>query len=333
MAWEKIIGELDKVKHIVGEWQTTGEITGIEKELALDKIRLIYEAVKFAETQGRAVTQEVPAKSPAQQEVPMTPKASAARQEESSAAIAAQVHESSETTDIYGVPVKPRHDRKKLMSLYDDGGRPVVENAPTAEEHAHITENKTAPADIAAGVSDTFVPNHAEPDTDGKQGVDVLAAMGLAGEPAKPASRDTSHINTGHAEVSSAKPHIAFSPSQTDADQGHLFQSKVFGETIKTGETVADIYAKNNKREDMAEHIKKNGNVASIRGAIGINDRFLLIRDLFAGNADACDRTISQLDGFKDLDDALLYIHDNYSWNPDSDGAKLLVDLLTRKLS
>lgn len=39
-----------------------------------------------------------------------------------------------------------------------------------------------------------------------------------------------------------------------------------------------------------------------------------------------------QLNAFTDLNDALLYIQENYQWDPDSEGVRLLVDLLERKL-
>ena len=40
-----------------------------------------------------------------------------------------------------------------------------------------------------------------------------------------------------------------------------------------------------------------------------------------------------RLDSFTDLDDALLYMQENFEWDPDSEGVQLLVDLLERKLS
>jgi hypothetical protein len=71
---------------------------------------------------------------------------------------------------------------------------------------------------------------------------------------------------------------------------------------------------------------------AGLRRSIGLNDRFLMIRDMFAGDAGAFDRTIEQLDTFTDLDEAVLWIHDNFDWAPENRGATLLVGLLERKL-
>lgn len=70
----------------------------------------------------------------------------------------------------------------------------------------------------------------------------------------------------------------------------------------------------------------------SLRSAIGINDKYILMRDLFAGDADYYDRAIGRLDEFDSLDEAMLYIYDNFHWNPNSEGARLLMELLARKL-
>lgn len=73
--------------------------------------------------------------------------------------------------------------------------------------------------------------------------------------------------------------------------------------------------------------------ITDLRKAIGINDKFLMIKDLFGGNAAQYEATIDTLNKFDDLDDCMIYIVENFSWNPDSEGAKLLVSLIERKLS
>ena len=36
---------------------------------------------------------------------------------------------------------------------------------------------------------------------------------------------------------------------------------------------------------------------------------------------------IDEVDAFTELDDAMIYIQENFEWNPDCDGATLLVEL------
>lgn len=73
--------------------------------------------------------------------------------------------------------------------------------------------------------------------------------------------------------------------------------------------------------------------ITDLRKAIGLNDKFLMIRDLFSGDAAMYEDTIDRLNEFDDLDECMIFIVENFRWNPDSEGAKLLVSLIERKLA
>ena len=72
--------------------------------------------------------------------------------------------------------------------------------------------------------------------------------------------------------------------------------------------------------------------VLTLRETIGVNDKYILMRDLFASNNDYYEQAIEKLDSFDSLDEAMLYIYDNFHWNPNCEGARLLMELLARKL-
>lgn len=109
---------------------------------------------------------------------------------------------------------------------------------------------------------------------------------------------------------------------------------KVLGETFANGNGVAmnEVLGKQTAHADVASKLQSQSISGDLRQCIGINDRFMLIRSLFNGNADQYAAAIAQLNAFTDLNDALLYIQENYQWDPDSEGVRLLVDLLERKL-
>lgn len=104
-------------------------------------------------------------------------------------------------------------------------------------------------------------------------------------------------------------------------------QPKRIGDILGSKTTLADQMIK-----DDAPTTPFN-RITDIRKAMGLNDRFLMIRDLFAGDADRFDATIDTLNEFEDLDECMIYIVENFKWNPDSEGAKLLVSLIERKLA
>ena len=100
---------------------------------------------------------------------------------------------------------------------------------------------------------------------------------------------------------------------------------------------LGDVIAKNvtTLADKMAEEqpTAAYNRITDIRKAIGLNDKFLMIRDLFGGDANLYEDTINHLNEYDDLDECMIFIVENFRWNPDSEGAKLLVSLLERKLS
>ena len=104
----------------------------------------------------------------------------------------------------------------------------------------------------------------------------------------------------------------------------------VLGEVMGTGvRTFADTL--NAPVADVAS-VLGHEKAGSLRRMIGLNDRYMFIRDLFGGDADAYEEALSRLDGFTSIEDAMLFIHDRYGWNSSSEAALLLSDMLARKL-
>ena len=106
-------------------------------------------------------------------------------------------------------------------------------------------------------------------------------------------------------------------------------QTVVLGDILASEQTtIADNLAE----QMVADVASAAGANASLRSSIALNDKFILMRDLFAGNNDYYEMAIERLDSFDNLEEAMLYIHDTFHWNPNSEGARLLMELLARKL-
>lgn len=115
---------------------------------------------------------------------------------------------------------------------------------------------------------------------------------------------------------------------------GHLeiTHKKVLGEALATPtKAVNEVLGQKTHHTDVAFKLRSS-KVSDLRHSIGINDRFLLIRDLFNGDTKLYEQTISDLEQFVHLDDAMIYIQEHFDWDPDSDGVMLLVELLECKL-
>ena len=117
-------------------------------------------------------------------------------------------------------------------------------------------------------------------------------------------------------EIPVAKPIVEEKP-QTLAD------------AIPAPQTLADVIAAPTALAEEINHAR----VRSLRDGIGLNDKFLMIRDLFDGDGEAYEEAINALDEMETLDDCMIHIIENDAWNPDSEGSKFIMQLLERKLS
>ena len=141
-------------------------------------------------------------------------------------------------------------------------------------------------------------------------------------DPEKPEpQKEEQHIESATVAPVSVAERIA--AAQADA-QGQ----QVLGDVIGAGTTtLAEAVAAS---QPIVQTVQ-NDRVNSLRNALGINDRFILIRDLFGGDGEAFERAIDELDAFEDFNECLVYMS-AYRWNPNCDGARMLMDLVTRKL-
>jgi hypothetical protein len=86
-----------------------------------------------------------------------------------------------------------------------------------------------------------------------------------------------------------------------------------------------------NGKKDVAS-VLQNKPIGDLTKAIGINDKFLFTKELFNGNAELYARSIRQLNEFTDINDALIYIQENFNWDGKNEAANRLIDLVRRKL-
>lgn len=137
---------------------------------------------------------------------------------------------------------------------------------------------------------------------------------------------------SGTGKASLGDRFVAGLKSGESAPHLEMPHKKVLGETLAApAKAVNEVLGEKTHHTDVASKLRSR-KIADLRHSIGINDRFLLIRDLFGGDADLYERTISDLERFTHLDEAMIYIQEHFDWDPDSDGVTLLVELLECKL-
>ena len=100
----------------------------------------------------------------------------------------------------------------------------------------------------------------------------------------------------------------------------------VVGEQFREAPSVADTIA-------YQRGVAENAPIASLRSAIGVADRYMLIRELFDGDDVAYDYAISALDAQPTFEDCLIYISEHYAWRPNNEGTKTIMSFLQRKFN
>ena len=123
------------------------------------------------------------------------------------------------------------------------------------------------------------------------------------------------------------------SPSKISYDLFEIQQSTIAEKYADSSQTLNDNLLKQQKEKILAEELQLK-HIASLKSAIGINDKFLFINELFEGNMREYDIAITQLDNFHSLNDALGYINqmnEKFEWDANPTSLIKLKDFLKRR--
>jgi len=71
--------------------------------------------------------------------------------------------------------------------------------------------------------------------------------------------------------------------------------------------------------------------ILNIKSAIGINDKFKLMKDLFNEDTESYTKTINKLDACNNFNEAFTYISTNFNWDMEDDSVQYILDLVRRK--
>jgi hypothetical protein len=86
------------------------------------------------------------------------------------------------------------------------------------------------------------------------------------------------------------------------------------------------------KGEDDVAELHKSKPITSLTEAIGVNDRFLFIREIFNGKNDAYTQAIARLEKAESISDARAVIMSYTGDNKENEAVKQLIELVKRKL-
>lgn len=386
-----IKAEIEKLSLMLSTWEASDEVSAIERDIVLDKLKNIYDAVRFdtpiEQCEPVAPVSPAPVAEPAAEEEESNEKEVEvelifADDEFPEENLFDNDEELPSATDLIAATVASAVSNAftaEEVKIAEPAPEPeVIPAEPTATEE--IAEE---PTEIKEEVIELSVPVIEAPQTELVS--DIIIEESAAEKPAeiviekpveKPASEPKRTMNSlfnmdevrrqprskhqrmmsiyndnepkqekvvdiskifnidvdEPEEVKPVAPAANTAPAEAPAVKpAPVVEEKpaTLADAIPAPQTLADTIA---APTALAEEIN-HANLHSLRDGIGLNDKFLMIRDLFDGDGDAYEQAIDALDELETLDDCMIHIIENYAWNPDSEGSKFIMQLLERKLS
>jgi hypothetical protein len=135
-----------------------------------------------------------------------------------------------------------------------------------------------------------------------------------------------------------SKPHLLFEPHEDDlpptlAQQAPIIQSKEINQTVHTvKESINDLLKE--PKTELSEKLTEVP-VKDLKKAIGINDRFLYINELFRGDEAMYERSIKTINGFSIWPEAEYWIRrelkTKLGWSDSNETVKQFDQLVKRR--
>ena len=280
----EVRAELERVLAAVDKALNNDRICGIERDIVLERLRDIYEAIQEACPETKAdITFKIQAQPVEKQE------------EET----LSEVIESPEELDL--VEIRTTQE----ITYTDDvsGGETTIR----IEEETQTTKEELKEHHFG------LQPPIAREIIDSLYGDADLCKPSVPTEPEK----ELDQAPKPEPELLFEKPK---EPAATVADT--LSQSaKVLNETMGEGPV-----------KDVASMLSSQ-NAGELRKQIGLNDRFLLMTDIFDNDAGVYERTLDELDRCGCLEDAVIYLYEHFQVDDSKEGVQLLIGLLETKFN
>ena len=373
MNIEFIKSEIKRLSLIVEDWREGESVPTIERDLALDKIKSLYNILRFGEAEGAAEQYAIPVAPPAADDNAAEECDEPEEKDVEVEFIFAEEDEEGTVDEVESEAESVANEEitetaTEIAAATINIGMPEVDNADEKQEEeiADVAEPMVVeqPTVVAEVVEEQPIEDK-KPTVEekSKKTVSINSLFGADEPRREPRSKHQRMMSIYNDEPKPEKVVDISKIFDMDDDESDV---EIFAtptpkpqpqvkrvveydeEPLKSGETIADV-----KTVTLADAMAQNAttladtiaapaalgeeinhsHIKSLRKAIGLNDKFLMIRDLFGGDGDVYEQTLDALDEFETFDDCLLYIAENHpEWNPDSEGAKFLTQLLERKL-
>lgn len=211
-------------------------------------------------------------------------------------------------TAVKELKEQPRPDAARRK---DKAGEKAAVKEPAARDAAAAVEETVPPVEETLPPVKETVPPAEEP------------------VPEPPAETEKEGDGAGTESSGSAEPVKKKSGGEKPKPGARPQEPEILADKYKSN-TAAINESLAGKQQDVSSKIQSTP-ITSIGSALGINDRFKLINELFNGDKDSFQNTCRALDDAANFNEAFSYISSSFDWDMEDESVKLLLDLVRRK--
>lgn len=194
--------------------------------------------------------------------------------------------------------------------------------------------------------TDTYIPDYKEEEilTNSEQ-VEVKPARpagGIEESPKKEIIKETVEEPKIIEEVIPEPEFTIEKPSGDDSKTEHKSETtvhelkqngnspEILADKFQSKKFVHDNISKTNLKKDVSAKMQSKP-IKDINAGIGLNDKFIFIRELFENNKEHYHETIQVLNNFDTYENALEFLKENFNWEQDNPNFERLKELVRRK--
>lgn len=143
-------------------------------------------------------------------------------------------------------------------------------------------------------------------------------------------SRDIIESLYGANDLCRKKAEVLPEPEVCEQENNDPVDTAIINDSTEPLEQVLNEVLSNGEVHDVASMLSSK-NASQLKNIIGLNDRLMLMNDLFGSDSRVFESAIDKLDRCDNIDDAFIYLYENFTIDDSRDGVKLLISLLEKK--
>ncbi len=129
-------------------------------------------------------------------------------------------------------------------------------------------------------------------------------------------------------EITSEAPAGTIPPVKKQAEKKE--EKKILSDALKGKAVLGESLHQNIQYQDLSAHMHAKP-VTDLAKAIGINEKYLYIRELFANDARKFEEVIKIINQARNFNEAFNYMSREFGWDMDSDIVQSLLEVVRRK--